>query len=275
MKKLATFIILLICATAHAQQPDYDRLKAEAEKFYNEKSYSRALELYEKAGAMKLAPAEARWVEFRRADALWRAEAATNTADTTKLDKARERLMALVQLKEDAERDRVSAEASESLGDFWWARRDAQNWSEAWTNYQKALDWWAGERDLETARERYLQIVWKSVSPPWADSNYYPGSYGLPPLDVLENAAKIAQRPDDKSRAHFYLAVALRQYGEWEQRQRVPEEFEAALKAGKSSDWYDDALYQYGEWLVNNGRITQTDDGQWQQEPDFVRALEL
>jgi uncharacterized protein YfaS (alpha-2-macroglobulin family) len=275
MKKLATLIILIICATAHAQQPDYDRLKAEAEKFYNEKSYSRALELYEKAGAMKLAPAEARWVEFRRADTLWRAEAATNTADTTKLDKARVRLTALVQLKEDAERDRVSAEASESLGDFWWARRDAQNWSEAWTNYQKALDWWAGERDLETARERYLQIVWKSVSPPWADSNYYPGSYGLPPLDVLENAVKIAQRPDDKSRAHFYLAVALRQYGEWEQRQRVPEEFEAALKAGKSSDWYDDALYQYGEWLVSNGRITQTDDGQWQQEPDFVRALEL
>jgi uncharacterized protein YfaS (alpha-2-macroglobulin family) len=275
MKKIATLIILIICATAHAQQPDYDRLKLEAESFYNEKSYARALELYEKAGTMKLSPAEARWVEFRRADTLWRAEAASDTSDTTKLDQSRDKLTALVQLKNDAARDRVSAEAEESLGDFWWARRNAQNWSEAWQHYQKALDWWAGERDLETARERYLQIIWKAVAPSWADSSYYPGSYGLPPLEVLENAVKIAQRPYDKSRAHYYLAMVLRQYGEWEQRQRVPEEFEAALQAGKSSDWHDDALYQYGEWLATTGRITQTDDGQWQQQPDYVRALEL
>jgi uncharacterized protein YfaS (alpha-2-macroglobulin family) len=276
MKKIATLIILIICVTAQGQQPDYDRLKAEAEKFYNEKSYARALELYEKAGAMKLSPAEARWVEFRRADTLWRAEAASNSSDTTKLDQSREKLAALVQLKSDDERDRVSAEAEESLGDFWWARRNAQNWGEAWPHYQKALDWWAGERDLETARERYLQIVWKAVAPSWADERYYPGSYGnLPPQEVLENAVRIAQRPYDKARAHFYLASGLRQYGEWEQRQRVPQEFEDALQSGKSSDWYDDALYQYGEWLASTGRITQTDDGQWQQQPDYVRALEL
>jgi uncharacterized protein YfaS (alpha-2-macroglobulin family) len=277
MKKIATLIILIICATAQGQQSDYDRLKAEAEKFYNEKSYARAVELYEKAGALKLSPADARWVDFRRADSLWRAEAATNNADTMKLDQAREKLKALVQLKSDADApDLVSAEAEESLGDFWWTRRNAQNWGEAWPHYQKALDWWAGERDVDTARERYLQIVWKAVAPPWVDSNYYPGSYGgLPSLEVLENALRIAQRPEDKSRAHFYLAVALRQYGEWEQRQRVPTEFEAALQSGKSSDWYDDALYLYGEWLASTGRITQTDDGQWQQQPDYVRALEL
>jgi hypothetical protein len=38
MKKIATLIILIICATAQGQQPDYERLKAEAERLYNEKS---------------------------------------------------------------------------------------------------------------------------------------------------------------------------------------------------------------------------------------------
>ena len=54
--------------------------------------------------------------------------------------------------------------------------------------------------------------------------------------------------------------------GDWETRQRVPEEFEAALKAGKQTDWYDDALFHYAEWMNNNGVIRQLEDGQWQQE---------
>ena len=280
MKKIVTLAILILCAAAvaaYAQQADYDRLRAEAERLYEEKSYARAFEVYGKAQGLKLAPAEARWVEFRLADTLWRAEAASNNADTTRLEQARERLDALAQPKRGEARERIAAEADESLGDFWWTRRSAQNWGQAWPHYQKALDWWAGERDLEMARGRYLAIVWKTLAPPWFEGRYYPGAYGNAlPLEVLENAVRIAQQPDDKARAHFYLASSLRQTGEWEQRQRVQEEYEAALAAGgRASDWYDDALYQYGEWMANNGRITQTEDGQWQQQPDYVKALEL
>ena len=54
----------------------------------------------------------------------------------------------------------------------------------------------------------------------------------------------------------------------------MPEEFAAALKAGKSTDWYDDALYHYAEWMMNNGRTIITPDGGWRQEQDFVKALE-
>ena len=55
----------------------------------------------------------------------------------------------------------------------------------------------------------------------------------------------------------------------------MPDEFEAALKAGKQTDWYDDALFYYAEWMNSNGTIRQLDDGQWQQEADYVKALEL
>ena len=63
--------------------------------------------------------------------------------------------------------------------------------------------------------------------------------------------------------------------GDWENRQRVPEEFEAALKAGKQSDWYDDALFHYAQWMESTGSIRQLDNGEWQQEPDYIKALEL
>src|SRR5205085_11546046 len=115
---------------AHAQQPDYQRLKAEAEKFYAEASYSQAHDLYEKAAQLKPLDAEARWVQFRLADTLWRAQSATETSDSTKYDRAREQSDDLTRDRVDdgGEHDQVWAEAKQSLGDFWWARRESHNW---------------------------------------------------------------------------------------------------------------------------------------------------
>ena len=59
------------------------------------------------------------------------------------------------------------------------------------------------------------------------------------------------------------------------ERYRVPDYFEEALKAGKQSEWYDDALYHYAEWMSNYGTIQQLEDGQLQEQPDYVKALEL
>ncbi len=276
MMKLTTLTLLILSATAFAQQPDYDRLKTDAEKLYAEKSYAKSNELYKQAAGLKLPTDESRWVSFRVADTLWRAEAATNTSDATKFDQAREALELLVRDAKRAEdQDLIWAEVEESLGDFWWTRRNAQNWNEAWPHYQRAFDWWASQRDLNTARARYLQLVWKAVAPPWMEM-YYGGYYGNALLlEIFDNAIKIAQDPNDLARAHYYLATRLRMMGEWEQRQRVPEELEAALKTGRSSDWYDDALYFYGEWMASTGRITQSDTGEWRQQPDYLKALEL
>ena len=45
----ASLLVISSLIAAHAQQPDYQRLKAEAEKFYSEASYAQAHDLYEKA----------------------------------------------------------------------------------------------------------------------------------------------------------------------------------------------------------------------------------
>ncbi len=276
---LAALSLCLLTGRANqTQQLDYDQLKTEAERFHAESSYARAYEIYLKAKQQNLSTAELRWVDFRIADCLWRSQASTQTADLTKLDSARLQLETLVRDIHRAEdRDRVWAEVQESLGDFYWIRRNSPDWSQSWTHYQLALDWWAGASNLEMARARYLKMVWSMARPPWVEPYYYYGYYGNTiPLEILENALKISSSDNDKAHAHYLIAMTILQRGgEWEQRQRVPEEFEAAIKPGKTSEWYDDALYHYAEWMAGQGRIVPLEDGQWRQEPDYVKGLEL
>jgi uncharacterized protein YfaS (alpha-2-macroglobulin family)/tetratricopeptide (TPR) repeat protein len=255
---------------------EYGRLKDRAETFYAEGSYARARQLYERASDLDLPAAEARWVAFRVADVTWRAQAGSRSRDDTVFEKARRQLEQVVaEIKRAEDRDRVWAEAQESLGDFWWARRDSQNWGQGWRHYQQALDWWAGRHDLDLARRRYLDMVWSMAEP---DSQRHYGSYRHYniPLEVLENARRIARSGEDRSRAHYLLAMGLRQYGgSFQQRKRIETEFEAALDLGPRNPWYDDALYHYAQWLSSNGRVILTAEGQWRQEPDFIEAVKL
>ena len=263
---------------ATAQQADYPKIKSDAEQFYSSGSYARANELYAQVNKTNLTPAEARWVEFRLADTLWRAQAATETADTTKFELAQKQLEELIRTndKED-DRDLVWAEAHESLGDFFWTRRNQMNWGAAWPHYQSALDWWAGRREIEPARQRYLKIAFKAAEPPRPDQYYFYTYYGnYIPLDILENALKISTSDNDQTHLHFLIAMTMRHSAaDIETRERIPDEFEAALKAGKKADWYDDALFHYAEWMKSSGTLRQLDSGQWQQEPDYLKALEL
>ncbi len=262
-----------------AQQSDYLQVRAEAEQSYASGSYARANEIYSNVNKVRLPAAEARWVEFRLADTSWRAQAGTETSDTTKFDQAQKQLEELIRAndKED-DRDLVWAESHESLADLFWTRRNQMNWGRAWPHYQQALDWWAGQREIDRARDRYLKIVFKAAEPQQANEGYFYTYYGnYIPLDILENALKISARENDQAHLHFLIAMTMRVTGggDWEARERVPDEFEAALKSGKQTDWYDDALFYYAGWMSNNGTVRQIAPGQWQQEPDYVKALDL
>lgn len=282
--KLRTFLAftgLLAIQLFAAEEPrDYSALKAEAEKFFADKSFSKAHELYGRARELSnVSSNDARWVNFRFHDTQWRAAASTQSADDTKLEEARAELDKLVRdVKRAEDRDRVWAEVQESLGDYHWQRNVNRNWYQAWQYYQKALDWWAGARDVELARERYLAIVWRCAKPPQAEPYYYYGYYGNQiDQQVLENALKIAKSEQDQAHAHYLLAMTFRQRGggDAEQRQRTQDEFEAALKLGTKTDWYDDALFNYAQWIAGEGRVIILKDGGWRAEPDYVRALEL
>ena len=272
---ISTFFFLLF--NALAQQPDYPQLRREAEAQYAQGSYARANELYFKVDKTKLSAADVRWVEFRLADTAWRAQSATQTYDTTRFEQLQKQLEELIRVVEkEADRDLVWAEAQESLGDLFWSGRGSLNWSSAWPRYQQALDWWAGQRDVETARTRYLKIIFKAANPPRADQYYYTNYGNYIPLDVLENALKISTTANDKAHLNFLLAMTMRYIGgDLSARQRVPHQFEDAIAAGKQTEWYDDAIFHYAEWMNNYGSYRPLKDGQWQQRPDYLTALEL
>src|SRR5712671_6378601 len=249
--------------TVSAQQPDYPQAKVKAELDYAAGSYARAYDIYTKVDKAGLLAAEVRWVDFRLADTSWRAQAGTASADPTKFEQSQKQLEELIRANDkEGPHDLVWAESHESLADFFWTRRDQMNWAMAWPRYQQALDWWAGQSEIDRARSRYLKIVFKAAEPPRANEYYFYTYYGnFIPLEVLENALKISGRENDQTHLHFLIAMTMRATGgDWETRERVADEFEAALKGGKKTDWYDDALFYYAEWMTNNGAVRRSEE---------------
>ena len=178
MKLIKTVWLILLTAglliplnLLNAHTGEYENLKNQAEKYYNQGSFSRTHKLYTDTRDLQLTPKEKRWVDFRLADTLWRAQAGTKTPDPSNYEKARQQLEILIRdIDRVEDRDRVWVEVQESLGDFWWLRSTSKNWSSGWNHYQQALDWWAGAKDIKQARTRYLKIVWSIASPSWREA---------------------------------------------------------------------------------------------------------
>ncbi|HEX4342814.1 MAG TPA: MG2 domain-containing protein, partial [Verrucomicrobiae bacterium] len=277
MKTRVLFALLALFAL-NVFAADYPQLKTNAEKLFADGSYARSHELYVQAQAMtNLTTDDARWASFRNADTQWRAQTATDNADTTQLEAARDSLEKQIRdLTREEQHDRVWVEVQESLGDYYWTRRNNNDWNNAWPHYQAALDWWAGTADIETARARYLAIIWRMAHPPHVEQYYNYGAWGnLIPQQLLENALKVAQTDEDKAHAHYLVAMNLRQAGDPESRARTTEEFAAAIKLGKKTDWYDDALFNYANWMETQGKVIPLANNGWRVEPDYVKALEL
>ncbi len=245
---------------------------ADAERFYAEGSYARALELYRAVDVEALEPAAAAWVRFRRADAAWRADAATSNPDPTAREAAREALERM--LEERAARDPLRREIAESLGDFWWTRRGSRNAGMAFGYYQVALDHWAGSTDLERAREAYLALVFKMAAPPEGMDPRYGWRSNQVPVEILERALRVAERDADRARLHFLLALA-RQHSDERGRLQARRHFEEAVARSAGLDFRDDVLFAFAQWLESNGTLARRPDGGATWEPDFPAALEL
>jgi len=150
------------------------------------------------------------------------------------------------------------------------------DWNGANAHYAAALDWWAHSSDLETARTRYLAIVWKAALPEWRQqawgNSYFPIYLST---EVFANAVAIARTPDEVARARFLLARAwMNRSHDRRAGQRVEEELAAILALGKQSEWYDDALFSLATWCETRGTWERDENGRESTRPDYARALE-
>lgn len=257
------WVLSLVTLLAQTTDGSYAALKRQAESAVAEKSFARAHALYEQA--QKVAPKEEqRWVAFRLADTEWRG----GTDERAPSQAAREALEKVI--KESPEHDRVWAEANESLGDF-NARLFYQPFNQ-W--YAAALDWWAGSSDLELARQRYLDMVWRIAR---AQQRWNPRAAEDPqpiPRDVLVNAVAIADNVVDRAHARFLLAHQYLGQRTPDAVERAYELLEQVIAEGKKTEYYDDALNLYANMLASTGAV-YVDEERTTMRVDYKRALEL
>ncbi|MDX1584121.1 MAG: MG2 domain-containing protein, partial [Thermoanaerobaculia bacterium] len=280
----ATIIVLALLALAvpgftASVQTELTRPTApgteQADELYEEGSYRLAHQAYEKVDLAELGEVGQRWVLFRRADSLWRAESSDPQRDPSKMEQARRELRELLEAYErEEERDRLFAEIHESLGDSYWSEA-THSWSAAWQHYRQALEWWAGSTNLDLARDQYIEIVRKASDPP---QRHHQRSYGTwaqsIPVAILENVVEIAKSPDDRAFANYLLALHLRYASEPRLVERSIEAFETAIEEGRGTEWHDDALLAYAQSLEQRGNLVFR-NGRWRLRPDPEGALTL
>jgi hypothetical protein len=198
---------------------------------------------------------------MRLADTAWRASEDTPPAEARK---------ALEALAHSDDRDRVYAEANESLGDLTVERQSGANAAMPW--YTAALDWWAGSDDLPLARKRYLDIVFRITGGDSEGPSRYQAFYV--PKEVLANAVAIADTPADRAHARYLFAVRLLAETKPESVERGLELLDEVMAMGKTSAWYDDALFAAATQLSQRGAVA-VEDGRALLKPDNVKALAL
>ena len=253
----------------------------EAEALFARGAYQRSLEAYQGIDVKDeaLTAQQQRWILFRRLDSQWRSLSATQQPDQGPLMEVGRSLQRVVDDRDASQGvDAMEAALLESLGDFWWTSRNRRQWNQAWSAYQRALDFWAGSSELEVARDRFLNILWKASAVPQARPYEMYGSAGnYLPVDVLEQATRIARTPEDRSHAYYLLARSLQQRWGVQARsyERILRAFERATDTSTQHAWLDDALAQQAQWLGSQGRAEQREDGQWSFLPDYPAALKV
>lgn len=271
MKFLLRHLGLLVFTTLLMTAADFSATRSAAEAAFTEGSFARAYELYRSAPT-NLTGTDARWLAFRVPDSRWRAQGENLRNEEVKAAlNALESAFPATALA--AERDPIWAEAQESVGDLWSRRGESREQVKA--RYGLALDWWAGQSDLDTARVRYLAIVSKLAI---REGNRYRGRTWADDLDpsLLNRAVEIARAPADVAQFRFLRARQFSQLAPPDERALYlgEDDFLAALKPGKASPWYDAALFEYAEWLNRSGRLVLPARGAWGRLPDAPRALE-
>lgn len=275
MKRVSRLMLLLAflkvgtmsCAATYAE------VREQAVKFSAEGSHARALALLRGVSTNDLSRAEHRDFVFRLNDGLWRAQG--DNLRNEDVEKAiREIDAAFPRNAIEEDRDRAWAEAQESLGDLHRRRGDPWDWEV--NRYGFALGWWAAQSDTDTARDRYLAMIWKLERPAGIRARTWYQRNSIP-YEWVQNAVTIAKKPADIAHARLLRALALRGFGPPDERALylVEDDFLAAINAGKGNDWYDDALNQYAQWLESSGRLVLPKSGGWRREPDAPRALEI
>lgn len=230
-------------------------------------------------GAVRAAPPPDAADLLAKADARWRAAVAMQPPDLAAQREARNDLLALLHSLDGPPLEGAELELWRtlrlSLGDSWWDHAGETSWGAAWSHYRAFLEAEARAPDFVRAGESYLGLLRRLSGPPRIDPE---GARPGPPIpvEVLQDALRIATAPDDLARFHLHLALA------WRDRAHGPAEsirtsaaFEAALREAAGTAWEPSALYGSALWMLRAGRIEEDSRGDLAFQPDPAAAIRL
>ena len=144
--------------------------ESRAAELYAQGSYELALQAYRALPQDKLAPADQRRIAERILECDARSALGTENPDPSRLEGAIKALLEFqLEVQRPEDKDEVWARAEEALGDVYYTHPNRRDWSSAWPHYDAALQWWAGSSELERARGRYLEIVFRIG---WPEQNH-------------------------------------------------------------------------------------------------------
>lgn len=239
-----------------------------ADQLREEKSFREAIGHYEKLLTQEgLSKESMRELQFKVADCSWR------TKETKRYEDA---VAALKVLIGSEDHDRWWAEASESLAEHYILVDHWQFQQQIKEYLSNAREYWAGSKDIEVARKRFINATFtlgdylsrnygwyfqdvKSVRD--LGENVEPGqpaNNGL--FAIYEDILKIVKSDEDKAKVYYSLAMSyLNQYQSQDKKDLAVEYFNKVLEDTPYSEWVDDSYY----YLANY----------YEQKQDHINAL--
>jgi len=250
---------------------EYSELKSQGEALVARGNFAAANAIYRRIPTNGLPEADLRWVLFRRDDTGWRLRDAANLPQ---VEEAAPELARLGSTETPEElRDRVWAEAQESLGEFHWRQHDDNSWVQ--TRFVGAMDWWAGQTNRALARDRYLRLARMMELPPgWPGGNTQHWRTRLSD-ELLTKVLSVADQPADVAAFRLVHAGRMGQRRDMASVVRAEQEYERALTAAAGIPGRDLVLWQYAQWRESRGRLVPLPQGKWRIESDPAGAIKL
>ena len=260
-KKIGILAVLVLCGMAVAAVPFSLAQPADqqrADQLWQEKSYRLAAEQYSRLLAGEdLDKNQRRELRFKQADSAWR---------TNEQDRYEVAVKTLKELIEGDERDRWWAEANESLAEHYLQVNRWQHANEIKAGFESAREYWAGSKDLNVARRRFIEITFALGD--FISSQWGWGYQGIKPLAtdgvrvlppdqpqnaglyvIYEELLKVTRSDEDRARVYYSLGMSSYQnYYDQKQKDKAAEYFTKVIKEYSDSEWVDDAYYYLGQY---------------------------
>ncbi len=244
-----------------------------AEKAFIEKSYQHAFELYSQIDQDKLSPSQAQWVQFRKIDSQIRNLLSTEQSDKKQIENLRKELQ---KIAEESEKNDFWAEVTESLGDSFLINSEWDRYNQTWQYYSQAIEYWKSSTKLDKAQNKYMGILLKQIDTP-PNMHFRENNILNIPLEVLNDALKIARTQEEKALIHISLARKYLQQFNLNPATHfiIQKEFQRVIDLKKTTPWYDCALFEYASWLTFYGKLNWLSAGNYNYTPDYPKALQI